>query len=180
MLDKFKVVCLALVLGGLAMSASADIAVSLNPSYTLIDLNSPMPPYYVDIVADIPEADAIVGWGLDLDVALPGVADWTFVTVGPAWTGTPAPDGDDLAGLAFPTPVFGTGVVLARVEFTGYSVGLTGVLPGVTPTDLNEGFVKLGGAFVPATFAGGEVEVVPEPATLTLLALVGLVVLRRR
>jgi len=180
MLDKFKVICLALVLGGLAMSASADITVSLVPDYTFIDLGAPLPHYYVDIVADIPTQDAIIGWGLDLDVALPAVADWTFVSVGPSWTGVPAPDGDDLAGLAFPDPVSGMGIVLATVDFTGYTPGVTGIMPGVTPGDLKEGFVQLGGAFVPATFTGGTVEVIPEPATLTLLALVGLVVLRRR
>jgi hypothetical protein len=179
MLDKFKVICMALMLGGFALSASADIAVTLDPVSTVIDLNNPMPPYYVDIIADIPTGDAIIGWGLDLDVALPAVADWTFVSVGPDWTGVPAGDGDDLAGLAFPNPISGISV-LATVEFTGYTVGTTPIMPGVTPGDLTEGFVKLGGAFVPATFTGATVQVIPEPATLTLLALVGLVVLRRR
>jgi hypothetical protein len=179
MLDKFKVICMALVLSGLAMSASADIAVTLDPVLTVIDLNNPMPPYYVDIIADIPTADAIVGWGLDLNVALPAVASWTLSSIGPDWTGVPSPDLDNLAGLAFPNPISGISV-LATVEFTGLTPGVTGIMPGVTPGDQTEGFVKLGGAFVPAGFTGATVEVIPEPATLTLLALAGLVVLRRR
>jgi len=171
---------MVLALGAMAVSASAEIAVSVYPDSTVIDLNNPMPPYYVDIVADISAADAIVGWGLDLNLATPGVANWSLVAVGSAWSGVASPDGDGLAGLAFPSAVSGDDVLLARVEVFPLGLGVTGIAPGVTLNDLTEGFVKLGGASVPASFTGGSVEVVPEPATLTLLALAGLVVLRRR
>ena len=179
MTHKCKFLCL-LVIGtfGLA-SASADIIVTLNPADAVIG-----PPVEstatVDIMAEIPEADAILGWGLDLNVDDPGIADITGVAINTLlFNAAYAPDGDELAGLAFPECVWGPEVLLATVEFTGVSAGITDIALAVTEGDLTEGFALCGQGFAVAILGDGTVRVVPEPASLALLA-VGLLALRRR
>src|SRR5512144_2524679 len=103
--------CTALLIGLLASPALATIVVSFNPASQAW---SPTGDATVDIVANIPETDAIIGWGLDLGLSGNPAAVVGDPVIGPLFTPTYAPDGDGLAGLVPPPgTVFGTGVVLA-------------------------------------------------------------------
>jgi hypothetical protein len=128
-------------------------------------------------------AAAILAWGLDLgltgtSVALDGIAinetDWDAVF---------APDGDGLAAIApLANPVWGNGVVLATLSFTLKEEGLSILTPSDTPGDLNEGFaidIALGGGFADVTYNTGTINVIPEPASLLLLAAAGCIWRRR-
>ena len=180
MTKKCKVLCSILAVGMLGMAgASATIVVDFDPWYAYIDdvgLTT-----NIDIIADIPEEDAILGWGLDVIVDDPGIADMTNVTINTLlFNAVDTPDGDGLGGLCFPDCVWGDDVLLATIEFTGYAIGMTPIWTwDDNPDDLTEGFALCTTGFAEVSHASGFVEV-PEPASLTLLAFCGLVALRRR
>lgn len=187
MLRKCSVVCAVLLLGAFALgTASADpITVGFVQQNSTIP--TPGGTVNVDIVADIPENTAVVGWGLDLSIVNAAIANLTGAVVAtPPWDAVTAPDGDGLAGLA-PTPpgtgIWGNAVILATLTFTGLMEGTTAIALSNTPGDLNEGFAidpLLGGGFATVNYVGGTVTVLPEPTSLGLLALAGLLALRRR
>ena len=178
MMSRLMLACMALVFGGLCTAgASADILVALSPTDSEVVVGDTVS---VDIIAHILEDDAVAGWGLDLDIILPGVASWTLTSIGGDWFPGSGSDGDGLVGFAFPEPVWGPGTLLATVEITGLTVGVADLCPSVTVGDDTEGFVQKGGEFVAADFLCGTITVTPEPTTLSLVALAGLVILRRR
>src|SRR5262245_26043305 len=80
-----------------------DVCVRFQPStYGTI----PGIDFSIDIRADINVP--ILGWGLDVSMTTPGViVQNANPTIGPDWFGVNAPDGDHLAGLAFPNDVSG-------------------------------------------------------------------------
>jgi len=176
-----KFFCSVLMVGLLCLtSASADIVVEFNPA--LADIEGGVgDTILVDIVADIPEADAVLSWGLDLNVFDPGIADWTLMGIGGSWEPVQqTPDGDLLGGLAFPDCIWGEDILLATVQFTGYANGSTAIWLGDNyPDDLTEGFALCETGFADVMYGDGLV-IVPEPASIALLALCGLAVLRRR
>ena len=143
--------------------------------------------FNIDIVADIP--DAVVAWGLDLTIedaiVLSPVGD---PVIGPLWIAGYAPDGDGLAGLTYPSSVVGNDILLATITFSADAVGETDLLlsddnppPHLSPpNDLTEGFGLDPTGFAEVTYQPGHVEVVPEPATLILLAFGGLLAFRKR
>jgi len=138
----------------------------------------------VDLVANIPEDDKILGWGLDVLVSNPSIVSMTDVTIGPMFDPFPAPDLDGLAGSVFPPTdgVWGANVLLATIEFTGLKEGSAYLFSGATPADLTEGFAKFlpVGEFADAQFmCDSTITVLPEPGSLALLML-GLLALRRR
>lgn len=87
------------------------------------------------------------------------------------------PDGDGLAGLAFPLPISGNGVLLATLSFKALSGGAAVFTPSYTPTDLTEGFPLASSGFADIVFNYATVTVngaagansVPEPPTVFLL-----------
>ena len=178
MMNRLMLACMVLVLGGLfTANASANILVVLDPTDTVIGLGDTA---YINVYAHIQENDAVAGWGIDLDVVNPAIAGVALDTIGGAWFPGVGADGDGLVGFAYPDPVWGPGTLLATVEVTGLAVGDTAICPGATAGDDTEGFVQKGGEFVATTFLCGSITVTPEPTTLSLLALAGLVILRRR
>lgn len=175
-----KVACTALLIGLLVSPALGAVVVSFNPQTTNANVGDV---FWVDIVADIPANEPIVGWGFDLDLATPGVAVPTGnVVLGAGWIGVPpGGDGDPYAALSFPSGISGMGVLLAQVQFQAIGLGQTQVvLSDDNPADLTEGFLIEPppiDTFATVFYNEGTI-IVPEPTALVLLALGAL--LRRR
>lgn len=162
-----RLACSIVVVGLLISPALGDISVTLQPAGGWTGL----------VYADIPLQDAIVGFGLDATSQNPAMTLTSF-TPGPLFNPVDStPDGDGFAGLVLPPgAVYGTHVLLGTLTFGG-APAWGWVDLGYTPTDLTEGFALPGiGGFAPATFAG---QIIPEPASLVLLALGGLALRRR-
>jgi hypothetical protein len=114
----------------------------------------------VDIRADI--SNPVVGFGIDLSFDASVLSQTVPPTVDPTWFAIAAPDGDGLAGAAFPTPIFGTDVSLATMHFTAISPGMSALTLGATPGDLTEGFPLFPSGFDTASFQSGWVVVAPD------------------
>ncbi len=182
----------AAAIGLLAASpAWATITVMLDPPAQSVAISAPS--VSVDILADIPEADAIVQWGLDLSydspiLALSGGSWANAVTINTAlFDVAVAPDGDELSALVpfSAAPLWGSNVLLATVEFVPVGLGTSPLVLSDSngAGDLTEGFAldpPPTGVFADVAYVLGAITVTPEPATIALLALGGLCLLRRR
>lgn len=130
--------------------------------------------FTIDILADIP--DPVLGWGLDLNFDSGLVSQSAPPLVSATWMPGFTMDGDGLAGLAFPTPVTGTDVLLASLTFEATAAGSATFSAGYTPFDLTEGFplaFPLTG-FAEVSFEDVLVTInsisVPEPSALLLFS----------
>ncbi len=171
---KFQRLLFVLIVLCLPLSNAWAASVFLNPaSQSVVNGNS----VSFDLVADLP--NPVLGWGLDVtfDTA---ILSLTNVAIGPSWAAGFAPDGDGLAGLAFPFPISGNNIVLATLTFNTLGTGTSSLTASITPLDFTEGFPLLTGGFDTVSFTAGSIEVtgsnppnpnpVPEPSTMVLLA----------
>lgn len=184
-----RVIATGLVAGALlaASPAQATVVVSLSPANQSVPIGDGTAT--VDIVAVIPQADAIVGWGLDLDLFGSSVSILGAAVNEPTWTAVSGVDADGLAGLVPVSP--GTAIwsdpvaiVLATVTLSLDALGTTDLgLSDDNPIDLSEGFAldpPPVGEFADVTYELGSITVTPEPASLVLLALGGIACISRR
>ena len=170
-LRRLSATCLIVL--ALSAPALADITVAFEPQNAVITSLGGT----TDVQLWANFDDSIVGWGLDLDLDMPTVADWAIAALGPAWNETSTLDGDGLAGLAFPPGQTGD-VLLATLTFTGMEIGTTDLTLGYDGED--EGFLlELGGLDELVNYGSGSITVTPEPATIVLLALSALALRRR-
>ncbi len=143
-----------------------DVCVRFDPALSEIILGHD---FEIDVVADINAP--VVGWGLDVTVATPGViSQIADPAIGPSWFAVPTPDGDKLAGLAFPDSVSGSNILLATLHFRADADGETDLLLGITPGDQTEGFALDPTGFATTHFETGHVSV-PEPQSLVIMIL---------
>lgn len=195
----YGVVCMALLVGLLVPSpARATIIVSLDIDLPFVDPCYEVGLYEtfnVDVYADIPEADATVGWGLDMWYD-EDVVSFFDIVYGADWSGIYAqdPDPDDptvalnfAAITVWPDPddaVWGY-TKLVTITLTADALGTTTLCLGDhNPPDENEGFAldSPPGGFADVNYPDPCpcVTVIPEPGTLAALALGSLALLRRR
>ena len=163
------------------MPAQATIVLEFNQS----DIEVPVcTTFYVDLLADIPQADAILGWELDLGYDNTQMS-WDSLTIGSAWNQSSS-DGDGFGGLAvfppFPNPllpIWGDDILLATLDFHCLDVGFSTL---DLSADLGEGFQTPLLGFADWTYTPANITQTPEPATLFLVGtgLAGLVAARRR
>ena len=174
-----------LVLCAATSTARGDISVRFEPSSPVVNVGQV---FTVDILADIPAPDAIIGWGIDtwFNSSILGHDPLHDVAIDPSFKAVFTPDGDRLAGaVPFPPlPLSGTDILLAVLTFEALDVGTSPLIGSYTPTDPTEGFAKPfpPGGFAPASFVDGSVTVIPSPGA-AVLGVIGcgfLGVIRRR
>jgi len=152
-------------------SWGTPVTVYFDPSDSIVNIGDN---FSVDLKADIPEP--VLGWGLDVSFDPSILAMTGDPIIGSDWQTSPFPpplsnpDGDGLAGLAFPLPVSGNDILLATLSFDALALGTSPLVASFTPGDLTEGFpLVLPGSFAEVVFIDGSVSPVPEPATILLL-----------
>ena len=117
-----------------------------------------------------PPSPSWLGVSTLISVMRPSPA-WSMLQPVPAGT-APAPMAMVSAVWGFPDSVYGTDVVLATLTFQGLSVGTTNLDLSVTTGDNTEGFYLDPTGTAAWTYTTGSITV-PEPASMTLLALCG-------
>ena len=161
-------------------SAHATVVVGFVDQHTVASLGGGS--FTVDIVADI--SDDVFGWGIDLEIATPGVVQLDSITINSMYWTEPGSSDDGLAGIAVPpgASYSGADLLLCTLEFTPLALGSTGLhLSDDYPSDLTEGWpLDPTGFDADVTYIAGSITIVPEPTALTVLAFGGLFMLGHR
>jgi hypothetical protein len=136
--------------------AQNNVAVRFDPPTSAVSAGSS---FAVKLIGDL--SVPVAGWGLDLalDSSLLSIET---IEVGPLWFAANAADGDNLAGLTFPSPVGGQGTLLATLHLKASGkacAGTSNLVAGSTPSDLAEGFPLPPGDFAEVTSTPGSVKV---------------------
>lgn len=158
------VLCLA------AISARA-LSLRLDPGLTTVAVGQS---FDVGLYLTATQPEAVLGWDFDLFYD-PAQVAWTGTTLGGLWQSVPSLDGDGLAGLVFPDPIFGTDVLMATLSFRCLGPGSSLLDVGLlSPADPNEGILTVNGLLAQWTSTPGTVVQragVPsyDPGTLALL-----------
>jgi len=129
----------AVLLVSAAAAPAGLITLNLTPSIGQVPVNGTF-----DVIVSANIEQSILGFGFDLvfdDSAL----EIKSVEIGSSFLPLPAPDGDKLAGLAFPNEVVGSNVTLATATFAAKMPGIAAIRLDVTPGDYTEGFPESGG-----------------------------------
>jgi len=130
---------IAVLLVSAAAAPAGLITLNLTPSIGQVPVNGTF-----DVIVSANIEQRILGFGFDLvfdDSAL----EIKSVEIGSSFLPLPAPDGDKLAGLAFPNEVVGSNVTLATATFAAKMPGIATIRLDVTPGDYTEGFPESGG-----------------------------------
>lgn len=177
-------IAIAMLSCGSAMAAGIDVTLAPDAEeYVVGDT------VLVSVLAT-PEAP-LVGYGFDLVMDDPSILTYEGFDAGDAFTRVSSRDGDGLAALSFMGGMTGPDLLIGVVTYTAVDAGEVTLDLGITAGDLSEGFGSNGeGIFLdlnssPATITvmdfpvAGDTPVIPEPATMAMLA-GGLLLLRRR
>jgi hypothetical protein len=126
----------------------------------------------IELIADLP--DPVLGYGLDIKFDQSKLVLNGF-SQGPLWFPASGSEPDDVAGIAFPTPVDGSGVLLGTFSFTALVSSSDTLGLAYDSRNLAEGFPLPGGGFDPSNVPD-EAPItpppqVPEPATTVPLCL---------
>ncbi len=157
---------ITVMLGVLVTPVPAALIVRLTPAHTMVPLGASV---QIEIRADIPIP--ILGWGVDISQSSLILAENGPPAVGPLWSPAHSLDGDRLVGLAFPSSISGTNILLATLTWTALNVGETTLAATITPDDPTEGFALDPAGFDTAVFEPALVTVMPDPASLWLISL---------
>lgn len=161
------------------------VAASSARATAIVSLELPVDPpvvgelFDVRIVADLP--NPVLGWGLDFTIVENSIAELTNLDIAGSWVPAVAADGDGLAGVAFPNPVQGLGVVLATITLEALAEGTTDLLLSDDhPVDLTEGIVLDPSGFESVVYLPSSLLIVPEPTSLGLACILSIGVIVRR
>jgi hypothetical protein len=174
-----RLLCASVAAVLIAPSAWATIDVGFDPIFSNVNLADLT--VSIDLVADIPAGDAIIGWGLDLFTVGTSAALSSIEINEAVFDASAGLDGDGLVALVEPlqTPLSGDDIVLATLHFDLLAEGLTTLtLADDGLTDVTEGFFLGVGGNAEVSYGTGTINVIPEPSAFALAALI--LIWRRR
>jgi len=149
----------ALIVGACSGLLAATVVVRFVPPTVSVTT----PSFTVDLMADIPPATPVIGWGVHITFDA-SILALESATVDAAWF----PAGQDgFAGLAFPASLAGSRR-LATLHFRVLKAGSTGLHAVVNSADLSQGFPFPVGGFADTTLMDGLVTVIDKtPPTIS-------------